>query len=219
MEKNLRVVVVDDHTLFRTGIVSLLKQQNNMDVVGEGKNGEEAITLVQDLLPDLVLMDIKMPKMDGIHATEKLKEEFPDLNIIILTVCEEDEHLFSAIKAGAKGYLLKNVEPDQLIKSLKCLAKGEAVISRSMATRIITEFTQMAKKVGPKPQGKLETLSQREKEILKLLSTGMSNREMANELCIAENTIKIHLRHILKKLHLSNRLQAALYVLKEGADL
>ncbi|MFQ5455146.1 MAG: response regulator [Nitrospirota bacterium] len=215
-QKKMRILVVDDHTLFRKGIIGLLEKQDDMEVVGEAINGVDGVEKAKELKPDVVLMDLMMPKMNGIKAAKAIKKEMSDIDIIMLTVSEDDENLFEAVKAGAKGYILKNVEPEQLVKSIGFLFKGEAVISRTMATKIISEFTQMAKKIGPQTTEKTEELSPREKEILQHLSQGSTNKEIANTLYIAENTVKLHIRHILRKLHLKTRVQAALYTLTEG---
>jgi DNA-binding NarL/FixJ family response regulator len=211
---DIRVLIVDDHTLFRRGIASLLQQQKGIEVVGEAKDGDEGIQLAQTLKPDVILMDVKMPKRDGIQATQAIREALPDVRIIMLTVSEEDDDLFSAVKAGATGYLLKNVEPDQLVKAIHLLVKGEAVIPHAMASKLLTEFGHIAQTASPGP--KLTPLTEREKDVLKLLSKGESNKEIGNALSISEHTVKIHLKNILKKLHMNNRIQAALYAYQQG---
>lgn len=212
----IKVLVVDDHTLFRKGLVNLLGQQKGIEVVGEAKDGEEAIRLAQSLKPDVILMDVKMPNRNGIQATQAIRETLPEARIMMLTVSEEDEDLFSAIKAGARGYLVKNVEPDQLVKAIQLLVKGESVITHSMASKLLDEFGQIAKKVDTPPDSNLKPLTQREKEVLQILAKGESNKEIANTLCISEHTVKIHLKNILRKLHMNNRIQAAIYAHQQG---
>lgn len=214
----VKLLVVDDHTLFRKGIINLLQQQSGIEVVGEAKDGREGIALAKQLLPDIILMDVQMPECNGIQATEAIRREIPDARIIMLTVSEQDEDLFSAIKAGARGYLLKSVEPDHLLKAIDLLMKGEAVIPHTMASKLLTEFSVLAKKPvsSPDSSADYQPLTNREKEILQTLSGGASNKEIANTLHISEHTVKIHLKNILKKLHMNNRIQAAVYAHQQG---
>jgi two-component system NarL family response regulator len=215
----IRVLIVDDHTLFRRGLVNLLRQQKGMTVVGEAANGDEGVRLAQELSPDVILMDVQMPHKNGIEATQAIRATRPDARIIMLTVSEEDEHLFAAVKAGARGYLLKSVEPDQLVKAIQLLMKGEAVIPHNMASKLLDEFGAIARR-GEAPEdeqaSRLSTLTQREREVLQSLSSGRSNKEIANALCISEHTVKIHLKNILKKLHMNNRIQAAVFAHQQG---
>jgi len=214
----VKVLVVDDHTLFRKGIINLLQQQSGIEVVGEAKDGREGIALAKRLRPDVILMDVQMPGCNGIEATEAIRQDLPDVRIIMLTVSEQDEDLFSAIKAGARGYLLKSVEPDHLLKSIDLLMKGEAVIPHNMASKLLTEFSALSKKPAPAadPSGDYQPLTNREKEILQTLSGGSTNKEIATALNISEHTVKIHLKNILKKLHMNNRIQAAIYAHQQG---
>ena len=209
-------LIVDDHALFRKGLISLLRQQKGIEVVGEAKDGEEGIRLVKMLKPDVVLMDVKMPSRNGIEATQAIRETLPKIHIIMLTVSEEDEDLFSAIKAGARGYLVKNVEPECLIKAIHLVAKGEAVIPHAMASKLLTEFGRIAKKTDDVQMSKLKPLTPREKETLQLLAKGGTNKEIANTLGLSDQTVKIHLKNILKKLHMNNRIQAAVYAYQQG---
>ncbi|MBI3995033.1 MAG: response regulator transcription factor, partial [Nitrospirae bacterium] len=214
----VKVLVVDDHTLFRKGIIHLLQQQNGIEVVGEAKDGREGIALSKQLRPDVILMDVQMPECNGIQATEAIHEEHPDTRIIMLTVSEQDEDLFAAIKAGARGYLLKSVDPDHLLKSIDLLMKGEAVIPHNMASKLLTEFSAIAKKPASAADaaGDCQPLTSREKEILQTLAGGASNKEIGHALNISEHTVKIHLKNILKKLHMNNRIQAAVYAHQQG---
>lgn len=215
----IRILIVDDHTLFRRGLVNLLRQQKGMTVVGEGANGADGVRLAQQLSPDVILMDVQMPGKNGIEATQAIRAARPDARIIMLTVSDDDEHLFGAVKAGARGYLLKSVEPEQLVKAIQLLMKGEAVIPHNMASKLLDEFGVIARR-GAAPEdaqeSKLSTLTAREREVLQSLSSGRSNKEIANALCISEHTVKIHLKNILKKLHMNNRIQAAVFAHQQG---
>jgi two-component system nitrate/nitrite response regulator NarL len=215
----LRIVLVDDHSLFRAGIASLLASRGGMEVVGEAQNGQEAVEAARNLKPDIVLMDVHMPKLDGIQATRLITAELPKVKVVMLTVSEQDKDLFEAVKNGAHGYLLKNLEPEELFDYLAGISRGEAPISRTMATRILSEFaSQAAKSRTAEPTEPSDVLTPREREVLKLVAAGSTNKEIASALTLTENTVKNHLRNILEKLHLENRTQAAAYALKRGMD-
>jgi DNA-binding NarL/FixJ family response regulator len=210
----IRVMLVDDHALMRKGVASLLAACPDIEVIGEAENGAEAVTRVADLMPDLILMDIQMPEMDGLEATRRIKAEHPYLKIVMLTVSEEDRALFDAIKAGAQGYLLKKMEPDEFLTMVRGISRGEAPISRTMASKILGEFSRRLK--GPQPEDPVARLTPREREVLQLLTQGNTNKEIANALGVSENTVKNHLKNILAKLHLQNRVQAVAFALREG---
>ena len=212
---SIRVLLVDDHVLFRRGMASLLREREEFDVVGEAMDGREAIQKARELMPDVILMDISMPKMDGIEATRSIKQELPYLKIVMLSASEEESDLFEAIKSGAQGYLLKKIEPQELFAMLKGVVQGDAPISRAMAAKILGEFAHQARRTA-EPSSPAANLSPREKEVLDLVTQGKSNKEIAAALAIAENTVKNHLKNILEKLHLENRVQAATYALREG---
>ncbi|MBI4759450.1 MAG: response regulator transcription factor [Chloroflexi bacterium] len=212
----IRVLIADDHTLFRQGLSSLLQQQKGLQVVGEAVDGWEALAKARELQPHLVLMDVAMPRCNGLEATRLIKRDLPDVNIIMLTVSEKDEDLFAAIKAGAKGYLLKNAEFEELVRAIEAVAGGAAVVSPSMAVKLLNEFAAVAAKDSPRIRAEGPALTERETEVLQLLAKGATNKEIANTLVIAENTVKTHLRNILDKLHLHNRIQAAAYAIREG---
>jgi len=205
----IRVLIVDDHELFRRGVSSLLREHEQFEVVGEAGNGAEAIERAREVMPDVVLMDIKMPGMDGLAAAKQLKAEMPYIRIMMLTVSETDEDLFEAIKSGAAGYLLKNVDPDQLVTAILQVQRGEVPIAPTMAAKILRELAAPAEPT-------VEMLTARERQVLELLAAGMANKEIAFQLKISENTVKNHLRNILEKLHLQNRVQAALYAVRMG---
>ncbi|HEU5299068.1 MAG TPA: response regulator transcription factor [bacterium] len=205
----IRVLIVDDHQLFRRGVSALLAGREDIEVVGEANNGREAVERARELMPDVVLMDIKMPELDGLAATKQLKAEMPYVRIMMLTVSETDEDLFEAIKAGASGYLLKNVDPDHLVASVLQVQRGEVPIAPTMAAKILRELTTPS-------ETSIQSLTARERQVLELLASGMANKEIAFTLKISENTVKNHLRNILEKLHLQNRVQAALYAVRMG---
>jgi len=209
----MRVMIVDDHLMLRKGVVSILSS-SDLEVVGEASNGQEALELVPKLRPDLVLMDINMPILDGVEATKKLKAAHPDLKVVILTVSEIDKDLFEAIKAGADGYLLKNLGPEELVSCLRSAVAGEAPISSVMAAKMLKEFRQP--RTGPTGKEDGQQLSPREIEVLRLASTGLTYKEIASKLYVAESTVKNHMRHILEKLHLRNRSEAVGYAIREG---
>lgn len=212
---SIRVLLVDDHVIFRRGLKTVLTEFEDIIVLGEAEDGLQAIQESRKLKPDLILMDINMPGMDGLEALERIRRENPSIPIVMLTVSEETNDLFSAIKKGAKGYVLKNITPDELHQKLIALQKGEAPISGIIATKIIQEF-QQNEPTGDKPTESqtnqlYEGLSQRENEVLIMVAQGLTNQEIANRLYITESTVKTHLRVILEKLQLKNRVQAAVY--------
>lgn len=215
MEK-IRVLLADDHALFLRGLASLLSSQADMEVVGEASNGEEACQQARELMPDVILMDIYMPGVDGLEATRRIKEEMPYVKIVMLTVSDEDKKLFDAVKSGAQGYLLKRIEPQELWEMLRGVSKGEAPISRAMAARILQEFQRQSHRRYAEESPRGSRLSQREMEVLEMVTKGASNKEIGATLFISENTVRNHLRNILEKLHLENRIQAATYALREG---
>ncbi len=211
----IRVLLVDDHALFRKGLASLIAPLEDMEVVGEAGDGREALERARELMPDLILMDIQMPGWDGLKAMRLIKEQMPYVKIVMLTISDDDTDLFEAIKSGAEGYLLKNIAPEELFEMLRGVYRGEAPISGLTAARILDEFARLAQKESWVPSSG-ESLTPREKEVLQLVSRGATNKEIASRLFIAENTVKNHLRNILAKLHLQNRVQAAAYALREG---
>lgn len=212
MEKK-GILLADDHVLFRKGLAQLLNSQPDFQVVGEAGDGLEAREKARELMPDLILMDIDMPRCDGRTATRLIKTDLPYVVIVILTVSDDEQDLFAAIKNGAQGYLLKKIDPVDLFEQLRGLARGEAALSRLMANKILREFAR--ERAAPARQSG-GALSDREEQVLRLVARGLTNREIAERLVIAENTVKNHLRNILSKLHLENRVQAAAYALKEG---
>jgi len=208
-------LLVDDHVLFRKGVAALLARRPEMEVVGEASDGLEAITAAREIIPDLILMDINMPKCDGLEATRMIKRELPHAKIVILTVSDDDQNLFEAIKSGAQGYLLKDLEPTKLYDLLESVSRGEVPLSGVVAAKILKEFARPNKDPAPMPE-MIDELTPRETDILQLVVDGKTNKEIAASLFITENTVKIHLRNILEKLHLQNRIQAAVYAVRQG---
>lgn len=206
---SVRILIVDDHALLREGLAGLLDAQPDFEVVGEAANGQEAIARTSELMPDLVLMDVDMPVMDGLAATQAIKATLPYVTIVMLTVHDADEKLFGAIRAGAQGYLLKDIRAAELVEALRGLARGEAAISRRLATRLIQEFAQQGTPAAM-------PLTPREKEILAMVAARQRNREIAEALFISEFTVKNHLRNILAKLHQRNRREAAAFAREWG---
>ena len=209
----LRVLLVDDHPLFRDGLATLL-QARGMAIVGEASNGLEALEQARLLKPDLILMDVNMPQMNGLEATRLIKTEMPDTRIVILTVSDDDENLFEAIKSGAQGYLLKSMPSQFFFEMLSGVAQGEAPIPRGLATKILGEFARHRQQQDT--SSNKEDLTEREKQVLGLVAEGSTNRDIAAKLCITENTVKYHLKNILEKLHLHNRAQAVAYAMQTG---
>jgi DNA-binding NarL/FixJ family response regulator len=215
--ETVKVLVVDDHALFRRGIVTVLANQPGINVVGEAANGLEAIEKAEELKPDVIVMDLNMPRCSGLEATQALQTRLPRVNILVLTVSDNEADLFAAIKFGATGYILKNTEPEELVQAIHHIAQGGVIISPVMASKLLTEFRNYGNDTEvKKPDGEEAELSHREDEVLRLVARGATNKEIADSLFISENTVKTHLRNIMDKLHLANRSQAAAYAVKRG---
>jgi NarL family two-component system response regulator LiaR len=212
MHEPIRVMIVDDHEMVRHGAAGYLAAQGDIQIVGEADSGEKAVHLAQDTVPDVVLMDLVMPGMDGVEATRKLKDISPRTQIIILTSYHEDEHIFPALQAGAISYLLKDVKAADLVDAIRRAAKGEATLHPKIAERVLKEF-----RVGGAEKRRLFlTLTEREMEVLKLIALGQTNSKIAEQLVITVGTVKGHVSNILSKLHLADRTQAAVYAWQEG---
>ncbi len=213
----VKVLVVDDHTLFRRGIAAVLANQESLEVVGEALDGLEAIEKTKEIAPDVVLMDLNMPRCSGLEAIQALQAEMPQVNVLVLTVSEKEADLFAAMQFGARGYILKNTEPDDLIHAILHIAQGGVIVSPLMATKLLTEFKDLSTGVEIESiQGTDADLSPREGEVLQLVAQGATNKKIAESLFISENTVKTHLRNIMEKLHLVNRSQAAAYAVRRG---
>lgn len=208
----MRILIADDHALFRDSLRSLLESQD-IEVVAEAKNGQEAVDLSWECKPDVVLMDLTMPEMDGLEATKRIASELPDVKVVILTASDEDSNLFEAIKSGAKGYLLKDLESEQFFSLLEGVERGEPALTPSVARKLLDEFARPKKPT--KEEYDPDALTDREREVLELMVQGTtSNRRLAKHLGVSENTVKFHVRNILDKLHLHNRAQVVAYALR-----
>lgn len=212
MNKIIKIMLADDHTVLRQGMAQALNAQEDMTVIAQAGTGIEAVKLAQELKPDVILMDINMPQMDGVEATLRIFQAIPQIGIIILTMYRRDEYVFEAIKAGASGYLLKEVELDELLTAIRTVAQGEAVIDPAIASRVLAELRQPTQPPSPEPT----SLTERDLEILRGIAQGLSNQDIADQLFLAEKTVRNRLSLIFKQLHLENRTQAALYALREG---
>ncbi len=211
MTEPIRVFIVDDHAIVRKGLRALLTTERDIQVIGEASDGGEAVSQVLALSPDVILMDLVMPKMDGIEATRLITGQQPAARILILTSFAADDKVFPAIKAGALGYLLKDSSPQELVKAIHQVYRGEPALEPSIALKVLTELSHPPKKpLTPEP------LTERELDVLRLVAEGRSNREIAEQLVITEMTVRTHVSNILSKLHLASRTQAALYALREG---
>ena len=214
-DEQIRVLIVDDHALFRRGLQMVLEQEPDIAVVGEAGDGTEAVDKAVETMPDVVLMDVRMPRRGGIDATLKIKEVLPSTKILMLTISDEEADLYDAIKAGANGYLLKEISIDEVAAAIRSVQTGQSLISPSMASKLLGEFAQMVRKAEEKPAVPQPRLTDREMEVLTLVAQGRNNRDIAKELFISENTVKNHIRNILEKLHLHSRMEAVVYAVRE----
>lgn len=211
----VKVLVADDHPLMRRGIVETLSGHADIELVGQASSGAEAVKKARELTPDVVVMDLQMANMGGLEATLQLQTEMPEVRILVLTVSEKQEDLFSAMRAGARGYLLKGAGSDEVIRAVLHIAEGGVLVSPAMAASVLAQFSE----AGPSAETKDETgLGPREREVLKHVAEGASNKGIAASLLISENTVKTHLRNIMDKLHLANRSQVAAYATRHGLD-
>ena len=215
MAEDIRILIVDDHAIVREGQRALIETEPGLQVLGEAKDGVEAVEMAHALQPDVILMDLQMPRKDGIEAIEEIKSEDPDVHILVLTSFSEDEKVYAAIKAGAMGYILKDSLPEEILNAIREVHQGEISMKPSIAEKLMREL-QRPSELPPTE----EPLTEREEEVLKLVAQGLPNGEIAEKLVISERTVRTHVTNILGKLHLANRTQAALYALREGlADL
>jgi DNA-binding NarL/FixJ family response regulator len=210
MNLPIRLLLVDDQALFREGLRTLLSTHAEFNVVAEAENGEEALRLAVQYQPGVVLMDLRMPVMDGVTATRRLKENLPDCRVIVLTTFDDDELVFDGLRAGAVGYLLKDVSSEKLMEAIHATARGEYFLQPSITTKVMAEFSRLSRPVMNNTNPLPEPLSTRELEILRLVSSGLSNKEIADNLVIAEGTVKNHLTSILGKLEARDRMQAVI---------
>jgi DNA-binding NarL/FixJ family response regulator len=210
----VRVMIADDQPLFRRGLWVVLGTDERIELVAEAENGEEAIQKAIEFVPDVVLMDVRMPKVNGIEAARAIAEQVPTTKVVMLTVSDEEDDLYEAIKAGATGYLLKEIAVEEVAEAIQAVVQGQSLITPSMASKLLTEFQKLSTR-SDKVQYPSPTLTNRELEVLKLVAKGMSNREVADQLFISDNTVKNHVRNILEKLHLHSRMEAVLYAVRE----
>jgi DNA-binding NarL/FixJ family response regulator len=214
----IRVLIVDDHALFRRGLEMVLAEEPDIELVGEASDGAEAVAKAGEALPDVVLMDIRMPKRSGIEACRAMKEVAPSAKIVMLTISDEEEDLFEAIRAGASGYLLKDIPYDEVADVVRAVHGGQSLINPSMAAKLLTEFAALAKRDGEERAQEVPApkLTDREMEVLRLVARGMNNRDIAKELFISENTVKNHVRNILEKLQIHSRMEAVMIAVREN---
>ena len=212
----ISVLLVDDHTLFRSGIRSLLQRQADFNVVGEASDGVEGVKRAKQLQPDVVLLDLNMPGISGLETLQLMLQDFPKMAVILLTVSEDAEDLTAALQAGARGYLLKNIETDYLVRAIRRAAAGEPVVAEAMTAKLVARLQSGASSQRVEPPSELDKLTPREKDILACLARGESNKIIARTLNVAESTVKIHVQNILKKLGLSSRVQAAVFAVENG---
>jgi two-component system NarL family response regulator len=209
----VRVLVVDDQELFRRGLIMLLSGDSDIEVVGEASDGITATDLAVKTAPDVILLDVRMPRRTGVEACRGIKEAVPSAKIIMLTVSDEEADLYESVKNGASGYLLKDSSIEEVAQAIRVVNEGQSLISPSMAVKLIDEFKQMSK--PEREQGPALRLTEREREVLRLVAKGLNNREVAKELFISENTVKNHVRNILEKLQLHSRMEAVMYAMRE----
>ncbi|MCA9988907.1 MAG: response regulator transcription factor [Anaerolineales bacterium] len=213
MSQPIRVFLADDHAVVREGLVALIETEDDMEVVGTGENGEEAVRRVKHFQPDVTLLDLHMPRKGGLEAIVEIKEALPDARILVLTSFGDDEHVFTAIKSGALGYLLKDTPPHDLIRAIRSVHEGKSALHPDIALKVIRELNKPDDHDQPLTE---DPLTEREVDILKQVARGLSNDEIAQLLVVSERTVRTHVSNILGKLHLANRTQAALYALREG---
>ncbi|MDN5765311.1 MAG: response regulator transcription factor [Humibacillus sp.] len=217
----IRVLIVDDHALYRRGLQTVLATEEGIEIVGEAADGIEAVAQAEETLPDVIVMDVSMPKRGGIDACRVIRQRVPSARILMLTSSDDEANLFEAVRAGANGYLLKDVPPEEVAAGIRGLHAGQSLLSPMMATKLLTEFNQMsvqataAAEASPAEGIELPRLTDRELEILKLVARGRLNREIAAELFISENTVRNHIRNILDKLQMHSRMEAAMYAVRQ----
>ncbi len=212
----IKVLIVDDHRVVREGLSAILKSKENIQVLGEAQDGQEAVEKARSLLPDVILMDVSMPKMTGVEATRIIKREFPHIGIIALTMYEEQQYIFDLVRGGATGYLLKDSDSDQIVKAIQSVYRGDSLIHPAVASKILAEFSLMTQKKGKKSSWVEHDLTEREITVLRLVADGKTNKEIANHLDLSEKTVKNHVRNIFHKLQVYDRTQAAILAIRKG---
>lgn len=210
----IKILIADDHAVVREGTRHILEQEQGLEVVAEAADGEEAVSLATELKPDVAIIDIAMPNLDGIEATRQIKTLCPGVTVLILSAYDDDQFVFSLLEAGAAGYLLKDVRGRELVDAVRAVHAGESVLHPSIARKVLNRFVSTSEK--PKKQEPLETLSEREKDVLRLATKGLSNRDIADQLCLSIRTVQGHLTHVFNKLGVGSRTEAVVRGLKEG---
>ncbi|HBC69645.1 MAG: response regulator [Duodenibacillus sp.] len=214
--RKIRIVLIDDHTLFRSGIKALLQRQSDFDVVGEAADGLEGVKLVEQLRPDLVLLDLDMPTMKGNEALAQILETQPEMSVLMLTVSEDGDDLAECMRLGARGYLLKKIDAEFLLQSIRHAVNGDSVISPEMTGKLVMKLRRES--IAPSPQAGIDSLTPRERETLAWLAKGVSNKEIARALNLAESTVKVHVQSVLRKLNIKSRVQAAVFAVEHHLD-
>ncbi len=207
----IRILIVDDHTVVRDGLSAMLGREDDFEVVGEAQNGLEGVEKAVLLKPDVVLMDLRMPELDGVEAMRRIREQKPEINFLVLTTFDTDEYIYDAIEAGAKGFLLKDASREELFKAVRAVSRGDSLIDPSVAARVLNRFAQLSRESAPQ-----ELLSEREREVLDLLAKGSANKEIAASLSLSESTIKTHVANIFQKLEVNDRTSAVTQALQRG---
>lgn len=212
----IKVLIADDHRVVREGLMAILRERDDLDVVGEARDGQEAVEKARELSPDVILMDVSMPRMSGVEAARAIKRESPHIGIVALTMYDEEKYIFDLVRAGATGYLLKDSDSSQIIAAIRSISKGESLIHPSVASKILAEFSLLSGGKGKKQARTEHDLTEREITVLRLVAEGKTNKEVANDLDLSEKTVKNHVRNIFHKLHVYDRTQAAILAIRKG---
>ncbi len=212
--EQIKVLIVDDHTVVRDGLAAMLKRQDDITVIGQAANGLQAVEKAKSLKPAVILMDLRMPELDGVEAMRRIRADDPDIKFLVLTTYDTDEYIFHAIEAGAKGYLLKDTSRDELFREIRAIHRGESLVQPGVAARLLDRFAQLSGQAGQSTG--VDGLSEREVEVLQLMARGAANKEIAADLCISESTVKTHVANIFQKLGVNGRTEAVTQALQKG---